>query len=81
MKQWLVCFAVFAAIAASPTPARAQHIIHIPSSGEPNAEASPPPREQAAEDQTPHHTWGCRLSTMEDETPLGKRTITRTDCD
>jgi hypothetical protein len=80
MKQWLVCFAVFAAIAAPPTSARAQHIIHIPSSGEPDAEPSPPPREQAVEDQMPR-PWGCRLSTVEDETPLGKRTITRTDCD
>ena len=80
MKKWLVSFAVFAAIATAPMSASAQHIIQIPGAGEPQDEASPPPRERVFEDQQPPAAPGCTISTMEDETPLGKRTITRTVC-
>jgi hypothetical protein len=79
VKQWVVSFAVFAAIATVPMPANAQRIIQIPSGAAPRDEA-PPPGERAVQDQEPPTDSGCRISTVEEETPLGKRTITRTVC-
>jgi hypothetical protein len=80
VKQWLVPFAAFAILATAPMPASAQQIIEIPRVGEPKNEASPPPRERVYEDQEPRAASGCWVSSVEDETPAGKRTVTRYLC-
>jgi hypothetical protein len=79
MKQWLIALAAFA-MAVHMTPARAQHIIHVPQAGEPKAEASPDPDRRMLEEDEQLAPRGCWTSIEQVDAPSGTRTITRQMC-